>query len=88
MIEELAKTLGVPEHVFRGSEPSRQSLSEEWFAREETRIARMRKAVSERVMQPMLEHAFPEMFWETAFIMSPRIKLQVRRKDAGLKITF
>ena len=76
-IDEICKQLGIPKQVFHGGTQS--SLSAEFESRANRRLRHLRDLIGPGIIQPLVEKAMPEMFWEPIFLCSPRgIMLQRR----------
>lgn len=83
IFDAIAKNLGVPQRVFAGA--SGDSISSALIEHDQRRIDKLRTFLEANVLQPMirkhLEKEFPEMFWEPIFLLSPRGRMMVRRKE-------
>ena len=88
-IETLCEQLGVPHRVFLGGGDFslQSSQAAEWIQREEARIAKLREMMTTKIVTPLIEKQFPELFWELAFTMSPSIKVY-KRRERTLEVTW
>jgi hypothetical protein len=69
--ETICKQLGIPQRIFLwDTDQARLSHAAEYVLHEEARLAWVRKYMTNKVVAPMLEKNFPEMFWELAFTFS------------------
>lgn len=81
-IDDIAKALGVPERVLHGAYRTTYAEHYKYLERrDERRREQLRAAISETMVRPLLEKNLPELFWEMAYILSPRGRAMRRRKN-------
>jgi hypothetical protein len=87
MLEEVCRSLGVPPRVFRGVDHVQDQLLAQFQRLLDWREERMRENLGRAVVQPMLEKAMPELFFERWIKLSPRGWL-MRRREKPVEITW
>ncbi len=83
LIDDICRELGIPARIFRG-EPDTSSPLWTTFAQFEAyqaeKLKAWRDSFSQKVIDPLMEKAFPELYWEPLFLCSPRGRMMIRRK--------
>ena len=88
MIEAVCASLGVPPRIFEGSSYLPTLASAVLIADEIDRLASVRRLFTDKVIEPLMEQVFPELYWDTLFICSPRGRVMIRRKTPKLTVEW
>ena len=77
--------LNVPKRILTGEASSSNAV--EFVRRENARIDGLREQMTAKIVTPLLEKNFPELFWELAFMFS-HCKVYKRRERPPFEITW
>lgn len=80
-LADISQSLGISKRIFEGgvTQTYAAAMAQSLDARDEKRRKQLREIIGKRIVEPVLEANFPEMYWELMFCISPRGRVMKRR---------